>query len=251
MDVIDGGADSEGVMHYRAMAKTVAAMLVEIGTDKVAFEPYNEPAYYPCDSGGTEDWQRIMAGTVADIRSVSADLTIIATGACGGSITGLTDLDPSFDDANVLYSFHMYEPYAATSAPNMKRDKPYAYPGEVPFGEVTEKWDRKTVADYLAQPVDWAKQVGLPANRLVAGEFGCMRRWEGCKAYLDDVLTALDSHNLHWAFYSFREDSWDGMDYELGSKKVHWSYWEAIDAGKPDPVKRKATPEFEIIRKRL
>ena len=70
--------------------------------------------------------------------------------------------------------------------------------------------------------------------------------------YLTDVLTALDSNTLHWAFYSFREDSWDGMDYELGAKKkVHWSYWDAIDAGKPDPIKRQSSPEFEIISKRL
>jgi hypothetical protein len=27
-------------------------------------------------------------------------------------------------DNNVLYSFHMYEPYEATSAPNMKRKNP-------------------------------------------------------------------------------------------------------------------------------
>jgi hypothetical protein len=53
-----------------------------------------------------------------------------------------------------------------------------------------------------------------------------------------------------WAFYSFREDSWDG-NYELGSEKVNWKYWVAIDANKPDPVKRKAIPEFEPVRKRL
>jgi hypothetical protein len=38
---------------------------------------------------------------------------------------------------------------------------------------------------------------------------------------------------------------------ELGHDKVNWKYWEAIDKGERDPVKRKATPEFEPIRKRL
>uniref|UniRef100_A0A1I7ZIA3 MarR family transcriptional regulator n=1 Tax=Steinernema glaseri TaxID=37863 RepID=A0A1I7ZIA3_9BILA len=46
-----------------------------------------------------------------------------------------------------------------------------------------------------------------------------MRRWAGCTAYLEDVLGTLDRQQVHWAFYSFREDSWDGMDYELGSAK--------------------------------
>lgn len=135
--------------------------------------------------------------------------------------------------------------------PNIKRKKPYAYPGEVPYAGSTVTWNAQKVADYLAKPVDWAKAHHIPLNRLVAGEYGCMRMLAGCKAYLEDVLTVLDKDRLHWAFYSFREDSWDGMDYELGSEKVNWKYWEAIDSNEPDPVKRKATPEFEPIRKRL
>lgn len=41
------------------------------------------------------------------------------------------------------------------------------------------------------------------------------------------------------------------MDYELGSDKVNWKYWEAIENGTPDPVKRSPTAEFEPISKRL
>lgn len=67
----------------------------------------------------------------------------------------------------------------------------------------------------------------------------------------EDVLTVLDQNKLHWAFYSFREDNWDGMDYELGSAKVPWRYWQAIDKGEPDPLVRQATAEFEPIRQRL
>ncbi|TIL64468.1 MAG: glycoside hydrolase family 5 protein, partial [Mesorhizobium sp.] len=110
MEMIYDGADSEGVASYREMVVAVAAMLARVGTDKVALEPYNEPAYYPCDSSGSDDWQRIMADTVRDIRAVSSELTIVATGACGGSIAGLVNLAPGFDDPNVYYSFHMYEP---------------------------------------------------------------------------------------------------------------------------------------------
>ncbi|MOA59405.1 hypothetical protein D3C78_1840080 [compost metagenome] len=65
------------------------------------------------------------------------------------------------------------------------------------------------------------------------------------------MLAVTDSNALHWAFYSFREDSWDGMDYELGTGKVPWRYWQAIDEGAADPIARKATPAFEPIRRRL
>lgn len=113
-DVINGGATSAGIIRYRAMVVDVAKMVKRVGIDKVALEPYNEPAYYPCDQYGTEDWQTIMSATVADIRTVSSTMTIVATGACGGSITGLTDLVPIPNDANILYSFHMYEPHTFT-----------------------------------------------------------------------------------------------------------------------------------------
>ncbi|TIQ80505.1 cellulase family glycosylhydrolase, partial [Mesorhizobium sp.] len=114
MEMIYDGADSEGVASYREMVVAVATMLARVGTDKIAFEPYNEPAYYPCDSSGSDDWQRIMADTVRDIRAVSSELTIVATGACGGSIAGLVNLTPGFDDPNLYYSFHMYEPHSFT-----------------------------------------------------------------------------------------------------------------------------------------
>lgn len=107
------------------------------------------------------------------------------------------------------------------------------------------------MAQYLRQPLDWAAAMNMPRSRLVVGEFGCMRRLPGCRQYLEDVLSVLDRHRLHWAFYSFREDNWDGMDYELGSTRVPWRYWQAIEQGAPDPLARKATVEFEPIRKRL
>jgi len=54
-------------------------------------------------------------------RTLSGDLTIVATGACGGSIKGLVNLAPDFDDPNIYYSFHMYEPHAFT---HQRSEKP-------------------------------------------------------------------------------------------------------------------------------
>lgn len=207
--------------------------------------------WYSGKAGSASDLKAFYETIIAAIREVDPATPVMADAGWYAAADAFSYWPSGLADQKVLYSFHMYEPYAATSAPNMKRDEPYAYPGKVPFGEGEETWDTARVANYLSAPVQWARDKGVPLNRIVAGEFGCMRRWSGCKAYLEDVLTALDGNNLHWAFYSFREDSWDGMDYELGSSKVHWKYWDAIDAGLPDPVKRTATPEFEPISRRL
>jgi hypothetical protein len=150
----------------------------------------------------------------------------------------------------LLYAFHMYEPWEVTSAPNMKMKSPRRYPGMAPFGAGESQWDRARVAAYLQQPIDWARLHGVPLNRLVAAEFGCMRRWPDCPRYLDDVLGALDEDGLHWAFYSFRE-AWDGMDYELGAAPLPWEYWKAKAQGKPFELKRGPNPVFEPISRRL
>lgn len=213
--------------------------------------PETMAAWYRQQQGGARDLPAFYRQLIAAIRQVDAKTPLMVDGGWYAAADGFSYWPAKLEDERTLYSFHMYEPYEVTSQPNVKRKPPYVYPGTAPFAGKMERWDAKRVAAYLRQPVVWAKSVGIPANRLVAGEFGCVRTINDCRAYLDDVLTALDGDRLHWAFYSFREDTWDAMDYELGKGKVSPKYWEAVERGLPDPVKREAAPEFEPIRKRL
>ena len=64
------------------------------------------------------------------------------------------------------------------------------------------------------------------------------------------MLSALEGDGVHWAFYSFRE-AWDGMDYELGTKKLPWQYWEAVEQGRPYELERGPNPLFDPILERL
>jgi len=139
----------------------------------------------------------------------------------------------------VLYAFHMYEPYDATSAPNMKRKTPRSYPGiTTKYAGGTMTWDRKAVADHIGVAFDWARAQGLPPNRMVAAEFGCMRLWADCATYLTDVMDAVEEKGGHWAFYSFREDEWEGMDYELSAKVKPGQFYWLRDEGKADTLPR-------------
>lgn len=208
-------------------------------------------AWYRQHQGSARDLPALYGQLIAAVRDVDPLTPIMLDAGWYAAADALEYWPGALSDPRLLYSFHMYEPYAATSAPNLERAKPYAYPGRVPFAAGVAEWNRARVQQYLQRPLSWASKHAVPVNRLVAGEFGCMRRWAGCEAYLEDVLSALDRDRLHWAFYSFREDSWDGMDYELGRNKVPWSYWQAIEKGLPDPLKRKPSSLVEPIRKRL
>lgn len=211
MAVVNGAADSEGIERYIGMLSDVARMLAPLGTDRVVFEPYNEPAHYPCDAGGDGDWQRIMAASVAAIRAVSTDLTIVATGACGGSISGLVDLDPAFDDENLLYSFHMYEPHLFT---HQRGDSEGDFASGLPWpasagsaetvvamlrahmdaaglseaeqarnlqmvgGAIEDyfgaDWGPSQLEARIGEAVEWARGHGIAETRLFMGEFGAI-----------------------------------------------------------------------------
>ncbi|WP_416221003.1 glycoside hydrolase family 5 protein [Pseudomonas sp. RP23018S] len=207
--------------------------------------------WYAREQGGTRDLPAFYRQVVAAIREVDPTTPVMLDAGWYAAADALSYWPQPLPDPRVLYSVHMYEPYAATSAPNLLRATPYAYPGKVPFAGAQQRWDGARVAQYLKQPFDWIAATGVPRNRLVVGEFGCMRRLPGCAQYLEDVLSVLDRKQLHWAFYSFREDSWDGMDYELGTDKVPWRYWQAIDKDEPDPLPRLSTEAFEPIARRL
>lgn len=212
-------------------------------------------AWYAKARGTPRDLPALYERILAALRESDAITPVMLDAGFYGAADGFNYWpapvkDGHLKDARLLYAYHMYEPWAVTSSPNMKLDKPRRYPGMAPFGAGESEWNAARVAAYLQQPIEWARKQGIPLSRLVASEFGCMRIWPDCPSYLEDVLSALEEDGVHWAFYSFRE-SWDGMDYELGAKPLPWQYWQAKEQGKPFPLKRGPNPVFEPIYRRL
>ncbi len=208
-------------------------------------------SWYQQHQGSARDLPEFYRRIIAAIREADQQTPVMVDSGWYAAADAFSYWPQPLSDKRVLYSVHMYEPYAATSAPNAKRQTPFPYPGKVPYAGSLQYWDAKRVAEYLTQPFNWAKAHGVANHHMVVAEFGCVRTLPGCTTYLEDVLSVLDKQQAHWAFYSFREDSWDGMDYELGNKKVPWQYWQAAENNLPDTVPRHATKEFEPIRKRL
>ncbi|HFF6216767.1 MULTISPECIES: cellulase family glycosylhydrolase [Stenotrophomonas] len=208
--------------------------------------------WYAGVQDGPRDLRRFYSALIASIREVDADMPLMLDAGWYAAADGFNYWPAPLADTRLLYSVHMYEPYAATSAPNQKRATPYRYPGLVPFGEHSERWDAARVQAYLQQPMNWARTHGIGANRMVIGEFGCMRRWPDCARYLRDVLAVAEQQRVHWAFYAFREDGWDGMDYELGDTALPGSYWQAVEKGEPvQPPRSMQAPLFAPILQRL
>lgn len=77
-----------------------------------------------------------------------------------------------------------------------------------------------------------------------------MRRWPDCATYLTDVLDALQARGGHWAFYAFREDEWDGMDYELPPGLAPGRFYWLTEQGQADRLPRDGAL-MQILRDRM
>lgn len=167
---------------------------------------------------------------VAAIREVDSDTPIIVDTGLYAAPLAISYLNP-IEKEGILYSFHMYEPYDYTTR-RINNGK-YQYPGAFLEGDLRE----------FLEPVSvWQKKFQIPSSQILVGEFGCDRTSKGAERYLGDLIDIFDAHGWHWAFYAFREDSWGGMDYELGSEKLPWEDWEAF---------RHDNPLFEVIKNGL
>ena len=53
-------------------------------------------------------------------------------------------------------------------------------------------------------------------ERIYAGEFGICRDVPGAKQYLADLIDIFREFGWSWTVFSFRDQEWDAMNYELG-----------------------------------
>ncbi|MGI4775521.1 MAG: glycoside hydrolase family 5 protein, partial [Janthinobacterium lividum] len=179
------------------------------------------------------------------IRLIDKDTPIIVDSSAYGDAKTFKLLK-IHEDKNILYSFHMYEPYEYT---NYKMNKGnFQYPGIIN----EKQWDQKALKEYMIEIIEFQKIHNIESNKILVGEFGGHRTSSGLEKYFKDLMTIFNQENWHFAFYAFREDGWDGMDYELGAKKLPWGYWQAIESGKKPDLNRKDTyPVFSIIKEDL
>ncbi len=201
--------------------------------------------------GGTRDLRAFYTKVIAGIRAVDDKMPIMVGGGWFANPRSLAAWPAPLSDNRVIYAFHMYEPYAATSAGNMRRDKPLRYPGVKTFYDGQDlAWDRQAVKSHVDLAYSWAAHHRVPLKRVVASEFGCMRRWKDCGSYLTDVLDAVEDRNGHWAFYAFREDEWDGMDYELPASLRPGRFYYLKQEGKAELIPRNGEL-MELLQKRM
>lgn len=159
--------------------------------------------------GGPADLDAFYTALIRAVREVDAETPVIVESGMWGSPERFCCLKPQADP-KVLYSFHMYEPYEYTTYRVNKGRHTYPSPAAL-----RRRLNPAGLRRILEPVMRWQQEHGLPAGRIFAAEFGCDRGVPGAAQYLADVIRILNAQGWHWAFYAFREDGWDRMDYEM------------------------------------
>ncbi|MGI9350914.1 MAG: glycoside hydrolase family 5 protein [Rhizobiaceae bacterium] len=102
---------------FNAYAKTIAEFAIRLepfGTNKIALELINEPRL-ECKDSEVHKLVAINKRLIQLVRKKSPDMTLVVSGGCASSIEGLLSVNPTaFQDDNLIYTFHFYEPFAFT-----------------------------------------------------------------------------------------------------------------------------------------
>ena len=136
-------------------------------------------------------------------------------------------------DPNIKYGFHCYLPPHLT----IHRDKHYPdrkYPWVFKLPNRTNPETVVIDKSYLRQllrdhVVSWQTQHAIPSSQMLVAEFGICREVPGAQNYLSDLVELFSAFGWSWLLFSYRDEEWDAMDYELGSHKTNMLYRSPTD----------------------
>jgi hypothetical protein len=207
------------LQRYAGLIEDIARRLANVKADNIALELVNEPRI-SCKGAEQVRWQEIVSNLVARVRAGSKTLPVIVSGGCASTPDGLIALDPkAFDDKNILYTFHYYEPFTFTHQgaqfiqwPDKYLDQvPWPYtrrPMEEPLKALQERLsalrmdgdgerkqfsaarnnleryyaarhDAQTIEAKFSKVQEWATRNNIEPDRVIIGEFGVWRRQAG------------------------------------------------------------------------
>ena len=206
----------------------IAEALADMSSTIMGYDIINEP-YTPEDqeNGFFDDASLAHADRVnqfyldvlKEIRSHDKSVTVIIKSTWFASPRSFEILRP-LPDPHVIYAFHMYAPPRITLYRIL--GPTYAYPSSVPRWPCYPDDTIEITRDYLYHLLEstvhsWQMKHKIPSFRILVAEFGICREVVGAQQYIDDLISMFQHFGWSWLVFSFRDEEWDAMDYELGT----------------------------------
>lgn len=195
----------------------------------VAFELLNEVKDVP-----PEEWNSLAERAIQAIRKHNPSRIIIVGSTCWNSPHTLKDLRV-FNDENVAYTFHFYEPFEFThqqgvlQAPTAFYNRKMPYPGDIELYRDYQKciynnhnayarfsrMDKTYIRAALEPVKEFIKQ--HPDKILWCGEFGNIRhaKAEWRLAWFKDVISFLKENRISYSVWNYLSMPSDGNRFSL------------------------------------
>ncbi len=202
-----------------------AARLKRFDPEMTVLEIVNEPVF----AGREADWNPFNARLAAAIRQGAPEHTIMTSGPNWGGIDGLRRLKV-LDDANVVYSFHCYDPFPFThqgatwAGPDVKPLRGVPYPSspeavapllaglaEHPssarmlesYGKA--RWNKARLAARFKEGIEWGARHGVALYCGEFGVFGTYAKPEYRANWFRDFGQVLAENRIGWAVWGWDE----------------------------------------------
>ena len=217
-----------------------AARLRHFSPELTMLEIINEPVF----SGKEAEWNTFNRRLATAIRKNAPEHTIMTSGPNWGGIDGLRKLT-LLEDANVVYSFHCYDPFAFThqgatwAGPDVKPLRGVPYPSSpeavAPLLEALEqhpgsrkmlenygsqRWNKAKLAARFKEGIDWGARNKVP---LYCGEFGVFpsyARPEHRASWFRDFGQVLAENRIGWAVWGWDEGFGLNRKYVNGTPEI-------------------------------
>ena len=172
---------------------------------------YEDDSVIPPMPEGMAWWNDIAERSIEAIRDVDPDVTIVLEPIAFGGVPGFIGWE-AFDDDNIVYSLHQYDPFEYTH--QFQRDLDvnpfieYPYYSDIEFAEVNAEW----IVNYFEPVYTFQDTYDVP---IFVGEWGIIRWVPNGEQFLRDQLIVFEERAWSNAFYAWYDGVWDGSGFEL------------------------------------
>lgn len=195
----------------------------------IAFELLNEVV-----DVAPEKWNNLAERTLREIRRLNPERKIIIGCTCWNSPSKLPFLR-LYDDENVIYTFHTYEPFEFTHQQGVLQDRQIYYNRKMPYpGDIERYRDYRRVACGVENAYSWLDKMDArflreaiapaiafvkqhPDKILWCGEFGTIRhaKIEWRENWMRDMIGILKEFEIPYCVWNYLSTPNDGNRFSL------------------------------------